>query len=169
VPAHARCPSQAAEEPRGGELARGTSPSGTPFSINGLYFGGPAHGSFSLDLSTRQHSESQLEVFQGHPARSPFLPSLGGECPPAEWSVVYGVLKKPGTSVTAVTAGGEVRLATVPIPADLHAGGVLAYGAFAQTPQRLIVRDGAGHVIAGENLAARAKYKREFCEGYGEP
>jgi hypothetical protein len=168
IPAHAKCSSRAAEEPLSVELAHGTSPRGTPFTINGTYFAGLGHGSFNLDLSARSHSESRSEAFQGSPRKSAFMPSFGGECPPAEWSIVYGVLEKPGASVAAVTNGGEVKLTTAPIPARLHAGGVLAYGLFPQTPQRLVVRDGAGRAISTEDLSGHARDSREYCEGYAE-
>jgi len=48
------------------------------------------------------------------------------------------------------------------------AGGALAHGIFAQLPASVIVRDGGGHELAREDLAAEATEIREFCEGYAE-
>lgn len=169
IPRHARCPTRAEEEPRSATLAEGTAPGGAKFTIGGVYFNGSGHGSFNLELSSAEGSESQFSAETGPPRKTPFEPSFGGGCPPAGWAIAYGVLKPPGASVEAVTASGEEALRLVAIPKRLHAGGILAYGAFATTPERLIVRDASGKTIATEDLSGQAAYHREYCEGYAEP
>jgi hypothetical protein len=151
-------------------LVEGTTPAGTPFQIQGTYGAALGPGPRSLVLSLNSGQEFGSEVTVGSfPLRKTFPWSLGQECAPQEWAIVYGVMESPGASVTAVTTAGEVALAVSPIPASLHPGGVLAYGAFSQIPSRLIVRDADGQVIATEDLTSRVTEHREFCEGYVEP
>jgi hypothetical protein len=101
---------------------------------------------------------------------SAFEPSLRDGCEPREWSIVYGMLKARGATVTATTPGGAVTLTTIPVPARLHLDGeILAYGAFAGVPSEVTVRDASGRVIARESLAKPATEHRAYCEGYAEP
>jgi hypothetical protein len=171
VPTHARCPTQAEEETPNAKLVRGTSPAGTQFAIEGDYLGPKGRGGFVLQLESGFESESQNHTVQGPRSKeAPFEPDLGGACTPTEWTVVYGVLKPPGASVVAISAsGGEQPLQTVPIPARLHPGGVLAFGVFGQPPVRLVVRDAHGSTIESEDLTAHDERRREYCEGLAEP
>jgi hypothetical protein len=90
------------------------------------------------------------------------------ECKPHEYAVIYGTLAAPGASVLARTAAGLVPLTTVPIAADLHSGGPLAYGVFSTLPSELVVQNSAGSTPYTESLAATGKEEAEFCEGYEE-
>jgi hypothetical protein len=151
-------------------LARGTTPAGTAFQIEGSHgIGfGPAAPPVELSLDAGEES-GQEETIGQYSLEKTFPWSLGQECAPQEWAIVYGVLESPGASVTAVTPAGEVALTIVAIPARLHPNGVLAYGAFSQIPSRLIVRDAGGQLIATEDLTTRVTEHREYCEGYAEP
>jgi len=165
------CPASVLAEPQFVALVHARTPAGTSFTIEGVKPPAPVAGGFSLDLNSGPFNSLGRgeETIGGSPIEKTYAVELGEECPPREWAVVYGLLKRPGASVTAVTAAGEVALATVAIPARLHAGGVLAYGAFAQIPLRLIIRDAAGRVLGTEDLSSHASEHREYCEGYAEP
>jgi hypothetical protein len=170
IPKHSRCPRVAPEEPLAVPLAKGLTPRGNAFTIEALGFiggEGPQHAS----LFVRAGSEDSSDVSFGHGGLSRvFGSSLRDGCEPGEWSLVYGMLKGPATSVTATTPGGEVALTTVRVPAGLHLGGtVLAYGAFAGLPSELSVRDAGGRVLGSESLGEQASEHRQYCEGYVEP
>ncbi len=170
VPAHGRCPTRKQEEPQTVALAHGTSPAGTVFTLTGEYatFEG-GHGQFTLQLEDGVFGESQFRSSREPAMKQPFEPTFGGGCEPAGWSIVYGVLRAPAASVSAVSAHGEEPLRIVAIPARLHADGALAYGVFAEAPARLIVRDAGGRTLSSVDLTAEDKKRREYCEGYAEP
>jgi hypothetical protein len=65
-------------------------------------------------------------------------------------------------------SGKLVPLRTVAIPAHLHAGGVLAYGAFSPLPTELVIRNAHGGILATEDLSETAKAATETCEGEAE-
>lgn len=53
--------------------------------------------------------------------------------------------------------------------ARLHAGGVLAYGAFSPIPTELLTRDASGKIVSVDsNFATAAKATIETCEGEAE-
>ncbi len=68
----------------------------------------------------------------------------------------------------ARVSGTLVPLRKVVIPAHLHAGGVLAYGALSPLPTELLVRNASGRTIDRANLAEAAKSNTETCEGEAE-
>ena len=90
-------------------------------------------------------------------------------CIPHVYDIAWGLLKPPARTVLVRTAGVLTRLREVAIPADLHAGGVIVYDAFAAPPTELIIRDGRGKTIQRESLAESAKASTERCEGETEP
>jgi hypothetical protein len=170
ITGHRTCRIPRSHEPLFVSLAQGTTPTGTKFRIEGSHGISFGQGQPPVELSLSSGQEFVAEETIGkYPLEKTFSWSLGQECAPQEWAVVYGLLKSPGASVTAVTSAGEVALTVAPIPASLHPGSVLAYGAFTQVPSRLIVRDGSGQVIGSEDLTSRMTGHREFCEGYEEP
>lgn len=97
-----------------------------------------------------------------------FQPLTSSGCRPQPYAIVYGLLKAPGDSVLARVSGTLVPLRKVVIPARLHAGGVLAYGAFSPLPTELLIRDGRGRTIDRANLAEAARSNTETCEGEAE-
>jgi hypothetical protein len=170
IAGHRSCRIPRSREPLFVTLVHGTTPAGTAFQIEGSHGLSLGHGPSSVELLLDSGQEfGEEETIGKYPLEKTFPWSLGQECAPQEWAVVYGVLKSPGASVTAVTPTGEVPLTVASIPASLHPDGVLAYGAFNQIPSRLIVRDASGQVIAVEDLTSRVTQHREFCEGYAEP
>jgi hypothetical protein len=157
------------EPPAPVELARGRTPQGLAFTIyaNSFTFAGHAP-SFSLDLSTDSTVVGGSERTPGPRSRT-LSWSLATECTPAPYAILYGVLHVAGDTVLARTASGLVPLARVRIPARLHAGGSLVYGAFATVPTELLIRDRNGRTVRSEDLAAKAAEEAQYCEGYAEP
>jgi hypothetical protein len=97
-----------------------------------------------------------------------FAPHTSDGCEPQPYAIVYGLLKAPRDTVLARVSGELVPLRKVAIPARLHAGGVLAYGAFSPLPSELLVRSPAGKIIASEDQSGAAKADTETCEGEAE-
>jgi hypothetical protein len=149
-------------------LASGHTPSGEPFTIEGVVFQfGRNQTNFSLTLNAGRRSAGD-ETEAGNVESNAFRRSLGMECPPREFAIVYGILAAPGAAVLARTPEGLVPLTEVPIAADLHSGGPLVYGVFPTLPSELIVRTSNGATLYSESLAAKDKEETEFCEGYTE-
>jgi hypothetical protein len=101
-------------------------------------------------------------------AGGPFAPHTSDGCEPQPYAIVYGLLKAPRDTVLARVSGKLVPLRKVAIPAPLHAGGVLAYGAFSPLPSELLVRSPTGKLIANEDRSGAAKADTETCEGEAE-
>jgi hypothetical protein len=107
----------------------------------------------------------RLIVPNGSPA---FEPSASSGCLPQPYAILYGVLKAPRDTVFARVAGKLVELPRVAIPAHLHAGGVLVYGALSPLPTELLIRGPSGKTITRRDLAEAAKSSTETCEGEAE-
>ncbi len=95
-------------------------------------------------------------------------PMASNGCEPQPYTIIYGLLKAPRDTVLARVSGNLVPLRKVTIPARLHAGGVLVYGAFSPLPTELIIRDASGKTVNVRNLAEDAKSETESCEGEAE-
>jgi hypothetical protein len=68
-----------------------------------------------------------------------------------------------------VDAGGVLTpLNTVAVPSYLHAGGVLAYGAFSAPPGDLVVKDAHERVLSRLSLSLSQRLPLERCEGEAE-
>jgi hypothetical protein len=150
------------------ELAKGTTPDGGPFSIQAaiVHFG-RGQTSFNLELDAGLHGHrDEIEVGNVKPKAFPW--SLGLECPPHEFVIIYGILSAPEDSVLARTPAGLVPLTKVALATDLHSGGPLVYGAFSTMPSELVILRSDGSTLYSESLAAKAKEEAEFCEGYSE-
>jgi hypothetical protein len=98
----------------------------------------------------------------------PFAPHTSAGCESQPYAIVYGLLKAARDTVLARVSGKLVPLRKVAIPARLHAGGVLAYGAFSPLPSELLVRSPAGKIVASEDRSGAAKADTETCEGEAE-
>jgi hypothetical protein len=167
-----RChPEPPASGPRFVSLVNGTTPTGEPFAIEGVlvHFGNHQTG-FSLDLSHSHssNSEAEGEIAVGHTKPKAFSWSLGMECPPHEYAIVYGILSAPGSTVMARTSTGLVPLTKVELAADLHSGGPLVYGVFSTLPSELVVLGGNGTTLYTESLVAKGNEEAEYCGGYAE-
>lgn len=150
------------------DLAKGTTPGGQPFTIQGVIFHFGKHTDFSLTLASGLDvNREDSSILTGAKPRA-FSWSLGLECPPHEFAIIYGILSPPGDSVLARTPEGLVPLTQVPIAANLHSNGPLVYGVFSTLPSELIVRRSDGSTLYSESLAVRAKEEAEFCQGYAE-
>jgi hypothetical protein len=150
------------------DLATGTAPGGQPFTIQAsiVHFG-RGQTSFGLDLGIGVRGSSEDGASnEGIPKAFPW--SVGYECAPHEFSVVYGILAAPGDSVLARTPEGLVSLTKVTIAAKLHSGGPLVYGAFSTLPTELIVRRSDGSTLYTESLVAKGKEDAAFCVGFAE-
>jgi hypothetical protein len=97
-----------------------------------------------------------------------FAPHTSDGCEPEPYAIVYGLLKASRDTVLAQVSGKLLPLRKVAIPARLHAGGVLAYGAFSPLPSELLVRTPSGKIIASENQSKAAQADTETCEGEAE-
>jgi hypothetical protein len=95
-------------------------------------------------------------------------PEASSGCEPQPHVIIYGLLKAPEDSVLARVSGTLIPLRKVAIPAHLHAGGVLVYGALSPLPTELLVRDPNGKTIDRMNLTRAAKSATETCEGEAE-
>jgi hypothetical protein len=155
-------------------LARGRAPEGPRFTIVGERFSYLGHVRFELKVNTTaEHGEgrgavggsSSIEVGGPPP---PFSIDESTGCNPHLYDIVYGVLKPPGASVLVRISGVLTPLHEARIPAGLHAGGVLAYGAFAAAPTQLIVRDARGRTLISQSMTQSAKQTDEECEGEAE-
>lgn len=162
-------------------LAHASLPQGPTFTIRAERYRELGRAHFELRLS---ESGGDEELFGGENSGSFFSVSGGrfgppgrkrvfssqvsNGCKPQPYEIVYGVLKAPRDTVLARVSGKLVPLHVVGIPARLHAGGVLAYGAFSPIPTELVVRDARGKTVSRENLGSEAKSETERCEGEAE-
>jgi hypothetical protein len=133
-------------------------------------FGGGGD-SFESDFANPEESQplpagtGRAIVPHGNPV---FEPSASSGCLPQPYVILYGILKAPRDTVLARVSGTLVELPKVAIPARLHAGGVLVYGALSPLPTELLVRGPSGRTIATRDLAEAAKSSTETCEGEAE-
>ncbi len=159
-------------------LAHGSVPQGPSFTIRGERYRELGHVHFELKLEASNEEELfgggggllslRLEEGSGPPGKQSFQPQTSNGCKPRPYAIIYGLLKAPGDTVLARVAGGLVPLSKVAIPEHLHAGGVLAYGAFSPIPTELVIRDGRGRTIDRRDLSEAAKANTETCEGEAE-
>jgi hypothetical protein len=97
-----------------------------------------------------------------------FEPQASSGCQPQPYAIIYGLLKDPGDTVLARVSGALVPLHQVVIPAHLHAGGVLVYGAFSPLPTELLVRNASGKTVDRKYFGEAATSDTETCEGEAE-
>ncbi|MGA7541139.1 MAG: hypothetical protein WBW93_20455, partial [Steroidobacteraceae bacterium] len=89
-------------------------------------------------------------------------------CHPHEYSIFYGLLRKPRDTVLAKVAGKLVPMLHVRIPSSLHAGGALVYLASVGQPEEILVRSPNGKTLMNEDRSRTASEGRETCEGESE-
>jgi hypothetical protein len=171
------------------ELAHGNLPAGPSFSIHAERYRELGHIHFKLKFTASNEEsltnsgggllertgEAEGEgiplVFTGRRIQQPqaFERQTSSGCVPQPYAIIYGILRAPGDTVLARVSGKLVALNKVAIPARLHAGGVLAYGAFSPIPTELLTRDASGKVVSADsNFATAAKTTIETCEGEAE-
>lgn len=102
------------------------------------------------------------------PGTKKFQSHASSGCKPRPYAIVYGLLKAPRDTVLVRMAGTLIPLRKVAIPARLHAGGVLAYGALSPLPTELQIRDAHGRTVYSEDLRQAAQADTETCEGEAE-
>jgi hypothetical protein len=171
------------------ELAHASLPQGPSFTIRGEAYRklGVRHFELKLALSNEQllfGSGSSFEASVEGPeiGNGVFDPNTqafgtGGQafasqassgCQPQPYAIVYGLLKDPRDTVLARVSGTLIPLHEVAIPARLHAGGLLAYGAFSPLPTELLLRGPSGKTLDSKNLSRAATEASETCEGEAE-
>jgi hypothetical protein len=135
-----------------------------------LFGAGGASGSlFGSESEPEPGLAGQVIRLGGLGEGGPFTPHTSDGCvPPHPYAIVYGVLKAPRDTVLARVSGKLVPLRKVVIPSRLHAGGVLAYGAFSPLLSELLVRSPTGKTIGSEKRGGAAKADTETCEGEAE-
>ena len=168
-----RCRRESAPQgPKFVDLARGSTPSGEPFTVEGVFVRFPGnHADFSVEVtagSVRSRAEQETTGTIGGSKPKAFDWSLAEECPPHPYAIVYGILSAPGDSVLARTPQGLLPLSKVEIAARFHSKGPVVYGAFSSVPEELIVHRSDGSTLYTQSLTAAAKEGAEFCEGYAE-
>jgi|GEM_PF-1164111 hypothetical protein len=148
------------------KLASGQVPGGPKFAIKGeaYAYNGPVYFSLSVEVENGSGGGQNLSGFY---PRS-FTRAFWTKCSPVQYAIVYGVLKQSSDRMAARAGGETVALSTAPIPAHLHAGGVLFYGVFTTPPETLVLENPEGKTIATEDLAAFGKEETEYCEGLDE-
>jgi hypothetical protein len=151
------------------DLADVITPYGEQFTIQGLvvHFGHD-ETSFNLALLAGPRGAREESGGQGEAEPKAFSWSLEHECPPHEYTIIYGILSVPGDSVWARTPSGLTPLTEVALAPDLHSGGPLEYGVFSTQPAELVVRRSDGATLDSESLASRDEEETEFCQGYAE-
>jgi hypothetical protein len=161
-------------------LAHGSVPQGPTFTIRAERYRELGQPRFELTLSESGGEEGLFRGFRsgsfsgsieegaGPPGKQVFTSQLSSGCKPQPHEIVYGLLKAPRDMVLAQVSGKLVPLHVVAIPARLHAGGVLAYGAFSPIPTEIVVRDAHGKIVTRENVGKKAKSDTEKCEGEAE-
>jgi hypothetical protein len=175
-------------------LARGREPQGPRFAIMAEHYRLFGVVYFKLRFAegvqanqlrrTREPEGPSEEIFEGEeegeageavPGRSgrivalPFQAHVESGCHPYEHSLIYGLLRSRRDRVFVKVAGLTHQLRRVPIPAEMRAGyGALAYGAFASSPEEMVVRAPDGRVVLHEDRRSEAKDQREMCEGEAE-
>jgi hypothetical protein len=169
-------------------LVRGQTPQGPGFSIVGERYRLFGHIHTQLKLmageglvgSDEGEGEEEDEEEEG-PVRGPSGPfalpmrhttpldsEVTAGCRPHEYSIFYGLLKRPHDTVLAKVAGKLVPVLRVRIPVSLHVSGVLVYVASDSQPEEVLVRTPSGKVVTSENLSRAATEGRETCEGESE-
>ncbi|HTW41371.1 MAG TPA: hypothetical protein VMD79_03560 [Solirubrobacteraceae bacterium] len=160
-------------------LVRESPPRIPAFTIRAEHYRrlGTVHFELKLEISHEALFSEGSEDFLGEGelvpgasvhGRQTFTPRASSGCQPQPYAIVYGVLKAPHDTVLALVAGRLVPLRKVLIPARMHAGGVLVYGAFSPLPTALLVRGARGRTISREDFAQQARSVTETCEGEAE-
>lgn len=152
-------------------LAHGMTPENEPFTIQGVlvhFDRNQTSFSLTLGLTSLNHGGEEGSSELSGPKSKTFPWSLGNECQPHEFAIIYGILTAPGDSVLAQTQAGLVALTKVELAPSLHSDGPLFYGTFTTMPSELIVRRADGSTLYAESLVTKAKEEAEFCEGYAE-
>ncbi len=144
-------------------LVHETAPNGPTFSIVGerYRFLGKVYFEVKLNVDEsppQEEGEGRLvtsgeslgTIYLGHVV---FKPQIETGCRPQPYTIVYGLLKQTGDTVSVGTAPAALTpLRAVPIAADLHAGGVLVYAVLPGAPERLEVHAPGGKVVQNQKL-----------------
>ena len=195
LPAIVECTKHLIKQLPGGvaTLARASLPQGPSFTISGERYrklgadhfklelavsnegsepliGGGGGQSFASEVEAPNASDGRFNPFGQPfgPGGLVFASQASSACLPQPYAIVYGLLREPSDSVLARVSGRLVPLREVSIPARLHAGGTLAYGAFSPLPSELLVRNASGKTVASQNLGEAALSTTEICEGEAE-
>jgi hypothetical protein len=139
-------------------------------SAEEMLFVGGSGSSFESNFAAAEEQTSTSGVAvpivpNGDPQ---FEPSASSGCLPQPYVILYGLLKAPRDTVLARVSGKLVELPKVAIPAHLHVGGVLVYGALSPLPTELVIRDPNGRTLHRRDLTAAAQTSTETCEGEAE-
>ncbi len=157
-------------------LAHGSLPKGPSFTIRGDGYRklGADHFELKLEVSNEEllfgggdggSLDGNIAIPNGVRVLEP---QSSSGCLPEPYAIVYSLLKAPRDTVLARVSGTLVPLRKVVIPARLHPGGVLVYGAFTPLPTELLVRNPSGRIVDRKNLSEAAKSDTETCEGEAE-
>lgn len=155
-------------------LVHGSVPGGPAFSIvaERYRFLGKIYFEFKVHVAeapgTGARGVGSGGTFFGNGERPAFAPEEDFGCEPRFYDIVYGLLKPPSASVVVDAGGVRTRLSNMAVPSYLHAGGVLAYGAFSAPPGDLVVKDVHEHVLSRLSLNPPHGLPFERCEGETE-
>jgi hypothetical protein len=157
-------------------LVHAQAPNGPRFSIVAEHYRFLGHAYFEFKVHVAQEPSEGLRggagfggsIFLGPGERPAFSPEEAFGCMPRFYDIIYGLLRPPGASVSVRIAGSLTQLHNVAVPAYLHSGGLLAYGAFSSPPAELVVDDAHGYVLTKQSLMGSARLPVEGCESGGE-
>lgn len=147
-------------------LVHSRVPRGPAFSIKGEAYRFLGHIHFALAVEVTNGAGGGESPSGRKP--SLFSWAVWRACKPHPYAILYGLLKNPSDTVLARTAGTLRRLRRAPIPAYLHAGGVLVYTASTTVPSELIVRTPSGRTVLTEKLGRLGAEATETCQGEAE-
>ena len=129
-------------------LAQGTLAGGQAFAIRSQKYSVSGRSYVALEVTTRRGGSTGFTPAQAH---GPLAFADFGDCSHRDSLLVYGVLRDTSDTVSLSAHGAAHLLRRAAIPAAVAAGGVLVYG-LAHTPARLLVKTGAGTVVASARL-----------------
>jgi hypothetical protein len=137
-------------------LAHGALPGKQTYTITGerLRFQGRVYFTLAISIDRPGEPPGGGGGASFNPSQTPgiFANTTLSACVPHPYAVVFGLLRAPSDTVVVRRGRGRTVLRHIPIPAVLHAHGVLAYARLAGVPSEVIVKRPDGTRALDEKL-----------------